>query len=86
MKNLSAKTLIAVLALVLIVAALPVWAQLTPHDVARIRNVTDVAIAPDGTRVAYTLFVPRTPLKEEDGAGWAELHVVTADGVSRPYV
>ncbi len=89
MKNLSAKARIhtGLLALVLVaLAALPAWAQLTPHDVQRLRNVTDVAMSPDGTRVAYTLFVPRAPLKEEDGEAWVELHVVSTEGVSRPYV
>lgn len=86
MKKLSAKTLTATIALLLIVVALPAAAQLTPHDVARLRNVTDVAISPDGTRVAYILSVPRAPLKDEDGPNWAELHVVGLDRASRPFV
>ncbi|MCI0403519.1 MAG: S9 family peptidase, partial [Acidobacteria bacterium] len=89
MKNFSVKARLhlALLALVLVALAAPlVWAQLTPHDVARLRSVTDVAMSPDGTRVAYILSVPRAPLKEEGGEAWAELHVVTAEGVSRPYV
>ncbi len=79
----------AALALLLAVVALPALAQsgLTVHDVARIRAVTQVALSPEGTRVAYVLSVPREPWKgEEDGEAWAELHVVGLDRVSRPFV
>jgi dipeptidyl aminopeptidase/acylaminoacyl peptidase len=58
----------------------------TPQHVAKLRMVTHAEISPDGSRVAYVLGVPRVPLKEDDGNAWAELHVVTSDGVSRPYV
>jgi dipeptidyl aminopeptidase/acylaminoacyl peptidase len=68
-------------------AAVPLCAEaFTPQHVARIRAVTSVAIAPDGSRIAYVLSVPRRPLIDEDGPAWAELHVVTRDGVSRSYV
>lgn len=61
--------------------------RLTEHDVAKLRSVTSIAIAPDGSRIAYVLSVPRRPLEgEEDGAAWAELHVVGRDGASRPFV
>src|ERR1700694_1550620 len=59
---------------------------MTPSDVARLRNVGAVAISPDGSRVAYTLTVPRDPFTETDGPAWTELHVVGRDGVSRPFV
>lgn len=58
----------------------------TPQHVARIRSVTQAAISPDGSQVAYVLTVPRVPLQEDDGAAWEELHVVSADGRSRPFV
>ena len=69
-------------------AALPLAAAetLTPFDVAKIRTVTSVALAPDGSRIAYTLAVPRRPFDEEDGPAWVELHVVGRDGASRGYV
>ena len=71
----------------LLIVALPLAAQvLTPHDVARIRSVGEVAISPDGKWVAYTLSVPRQPLVDEDGAAWSELHVAGPDGASRPFV
>jgi dipeptidyl aminopeptidase/acylaminoacyl peptidase len=58
----------------------------TPQHVARVRVVTAAAVSPDGGRVAYVLGVPREPFKDDDGLAWAELHVVTADGASRPFV
>ncbi len=61
-----------------------VW---TPHRVATMRGVGDAVISPDGTRIAYTLAVPRIPSKDEDGTAWRELHVMDpATGISLPYV
>ena len=76
------------LAPLLLLAAWPLAAAdtLTPFDVARIRTVGSIAISPDGSRIAYTLSVPRRVLDEEDGAAWEELHVVGKDGVSHPFV
>jgi dipeptidyl aminopeptidase/acylaminoacyl peptidase len=76
------------LASLLFLAAWPLEAAdtLTPFDVARTRSVTSAAISPDGTRVAYTLLVPRRVLDEEDGAAWSELHVAGRDGSDRAYV
>jgi len=58
----------------------------TSEDAAKLRVVTAVEMSPDGTQVAYVLSVPRRPFEDEDGPAWAQLHVVGADGVSRPYV
>jgi dipeptidyl aminopeptidase/acylaminoacyl peptidase len=58
----------------------------TPQHVAKLRTVTSAEISPDGSRVAYVLSVPRVPLKQDDGPAWAELHVVTTEGVSKPFV
>jgi len=60
---------------------------LTPHDVARTRSVSSARMSPDGTRIAYTLSVPRTPLEDDDGPAWGELHVLDlATGVKRPFI
>jgi len=59
---------------------------MTLDDVARLRSVTSAEISPDGTHVAYVVSVPRDPYADDDGAPWAELHVATAAGASRPYV
>ncbi len=58
----------------------------TPEHVAKLRMVSSARIAPDGQRIAYVLRVPRTPVAEPSGSSWAELHVIGADGTSRPYV
>ncbi|MCH7595230.1 MAG: S9 family peptidase [Planctomycetes bacterium] len=59
---------------------------LTPEHVTNLRSATSCEISPDGKRIAYTLSVPRVPFKDDDGGAWSELHVVGADGKSRPYI
>lgn len=59
---------------------------LTIEDLARMHRVSDLATAPSGGRVAYLLSVPRIPFVEDDGPAWHELHVLEADGSSRPLV
>ncbi len=73
---------------VLFFAVAPLAAQsvLTPHDVARIRVVSEAVISPDATQVAYVLAVPRDPMTEDDGPAWTELHVIGADGKSRAFI
>ena len=58
----------------------------TLEQAAKMRNVLEVAISPNGRQVAYTISVPRDPLKGENGAAWRELHVVNQQGVSRPFI
>lgn len=79
----------ALLAIFLVAAfAASAFAQetFTPHHVAKLRTVAQIAISPDGSEVAYVLAVPRIPLQDDDGPAWTELHVVRTDGQSRPYV
>jgi dipeptidyl aminopeptidase/acylaminoacyl peptidase len=60
---------------------------LTPHKVAELRLVSGAAISWDGTRVAYTLSVPRKPGVDDDGEPWTELWVInTREGAPRPFV
>jgi len=59
---------------------------MTPADLAKIRTVLAAEISPDGRHVSYVLNVPRRPFEDDDGPAWTELHVVDADGASRPYV
>jgi dipeptidyl aminopeptidase/acylaminoacyl peptidase len=62
-------------------------AGLTFEQLAAIRSVREVQIAPDGRTIAYTLRVPRRPGVDEDGSEWRELHVIgVADGVDRTFV
>lgn len=77
---------VATIALLAFVTTAAAQERFTPHHVAKIRAVTTAAVSPDGKHVAYILSVPRIPLQEEDGPAWEELHVVTLDGQSRPYV
>jgi dipeptidyl aminopeptidase/acylaminoacyl peptidase len=80
------RVVLALCALLFISTAALAQEVLTPHSVAKIRAVTDVAISPDGARVAYVLSVPRQPWAgDEDGAAWAELHII-AGGESRGFV
>ena len=60
---------------------------LTPWDVAQIKSVGSVAMSPDGSLVAYAVYVPRTPMEDDNGPSWAELHVFDREsGESRPFV
>jgi len=60
---------------------------LDPARLAALRNVTQIAISPDGNQVAYVLRVPRAPGTDDDGAPFAELYLVPVQGgASRPYV
>ena len=79
---------VVVAAVLLVVGTLSAAAQtaFTPHHIARVRNASSVTVSPDGSMVAYTLLVPRTPHVDEDGPAWEELHVVGADARSRPFV
>ena len=62
-------------------------AGLDPARLAGLRYVTDVAISPDGSQVAYVLRVPRSPGEDEDGSPWAELYLVAASGGNpRPFI
>ena len=59
---------------------------LSVHDVARLRFVDEIQISPDGSRLAYTLIVPREAGVDEDGSAWSELWVAGAEGRPRQYV
>lgn len=59
---------------------------MTPMHVAKLRSVGSPKISPDGKHVAYLLYVPREPYKEESGRSYSELHVTDLDGNSRAYI
>lgn len=81
-----ASPLLSLILVVVCAASAVAQEAFTPHHVAKIRTVAQVAISPDGTEVAYVLAVPRIPFQDDDGPAWTELHVVRTDGQSRPYV
>jgi len=75
----------------LLVVLLPITAVanggLSLRDIAELRAVGEVAISPDGSRIAHTRVVPRELFGEQDdGPAFAELHVADARGVSRGFV
>lgn len=55
-------------------------------DVARLQRVGEVAVAPDGERVAFTRAVPRDPFAKDDGPPWSELWVASSDTDMRGYI
>src|SRR5512138_363661 len=77
-----------VIGLLLFLCAVPALAAsgLTLEQLATLRTVTHAAVSPDGGQVAYVLSVPRTIGEDDDGAAWAELHVVSRSGDSRGFV
>jgi dipeptidyl aminopeptidase/acylaminoacyl peptidase len=50
------------------------------EQLAAVRSVGEVVVAPGGSFIAYTLDVPPKPGVEPDGAAWKELHVVSVEG------
>jgi len=73
----------------LLLAVLPIAAQgegMTLSEIARLQAVSQISIAPDGSRTAFTLSVPRDLEVEDDGPAWSELHVADSDGNVRPFI
>lgn len=56
------------------------------HDIARLSQVGQIALSPDGQTVAYTKIVPRGVGEGKDGPSWSELHVIHANGEDRAFV
>ena len=57
---------------------------LTPESMLDLKQVRQVAVAPDGERVAYTLQVQRAET-DEPGGPYSELWVVGEDGEARQF-
>ncbi len=60
--------------------------RLEPKHVANMKYVASAAVSPDGKHVAYTVSVPRRPLKDDNGPAWSELHVADMEGNFRPFI
>ena len=88
MKPVVMKSLWAAAALA--AAAAPASAQPRPMEIAdlfEIRSVRSAEIAPDGSRIAYTVRDPRNVVAgEEDGAPDTELWVASGPGAARAFV
>jgi dipeptidyl aminopeptidase/acylaminoacyl peptidase len=52
---------------------------MTPQDVAKLAQVVEVAISPDGKTIAYTRNEQRVPFQEEDGTAYRPLYLWTAE-------
>jgi dipeptidyl aminopeptidase/acylaminoacyl peptidase len=50
------------------------------EQLAAVRSVGEVVVAPGGSFIAYILDVPRKPGVDPDGPAWRELHVVSVEG------
>ncbi len=59
---------------------------LTLEDIARLEQVGQIAVSPDGERIAYTRVVPRDLSTQEDGGAFSELHVIDPEGESRVFI
>ena len=60
--------------------------RLEPKHVANMKYVASAVVSPDGRHVAYTVSVPRRPLKDDNGPAWSELHVADMEGNIRPFI
>ncbi len=79
----------AMAALVLSVAGFGSGADggMTPKQLAQLRSMVLAEISPDGAHIAVVRSVPRTLFDQENGASWAELHVIdTTTGTVHPFV
>lgn len=67
------------------VAVQQVQAQVTPEQIATVRNVTSSAISDNGEFVAYTLSIPTDPKKENSGNKSALYILNTKTGQTTPF-
>ena len=74
--------------LVLLIASVPALANsgMTLEQIAQLRSTGEIAVSPDGQRIAYTRVVGRDLRVEDDGRPWAELHLVDRQGKNRPFI
>jgi dipeptidyl aminopeptidase/acylaminoacyl peptidase len=72
--------------LLLVAGAVSANGGMTLEQLAQVRNVSQALLSPDGSRVAYTLVVPRGIGVDEDGPAWSELRIVDRNGNDRGYV
>jgi len=61
-------------------------AGMTLDDIARLQQVDEMAVSPDGRQVAWTRVVPRDLRQEDDGPAWQTLQVSDQTGATRDFV
>jgi dipeptidyl aminopeptidase/acylaminoacyl peptidase len=59
---------------------------MTLEQIASVSQVGQVVVSPDGQHIAYSRVVPRRPGHDPDGGAWVELHIIDAQGQSRPFI
>lgn len=71
-----------------LLGVVPAFGQsgMTLEQIAKLEQVGQVAISPDGQSIAYTRIVPRRPGVDKDGPAWSELHLVDPEGRSRGFI
>ena len=58
---------------------------LSLEETVNLKAASSALMSPNGEAIAYLLSVPRTLYEDKDGSSYRQLHVVTTEGVSRPY-
>lgn len=88
MYRTSTRSVLTFVGVMLLSGLMPAVARepMTPEHVVKVRGVSSAVISPDGRHIAYTLSIPRIPFEDDDGSAWGELHVVDAQGNSRPFI
>ncbi|MDZ7789818.1 MAG: S9 family peptidase [Xanthomonadales bacterium] len=75
------------IALLLLLAASSLHADgMSLEQIAELQQVREMALAPDGQRVAFTRVVPRDLAESDDGPAWTELHLVDGAGKVRGFI
>ena len=75
------------IALLLLLAASSLHADgMSLEQIAKLQQVREMALAPDGQRAAFTRVVPRDLAQSDDGAAWTELHLVDGVGKVRGFI
>ncbi|WP_376690978.1 S9 family peptidase [Wenzhouxiangella sp. EGI_FJ10409] len=75
------------IALLVLLASSSLHAEgLLLEQIAQLQQVREVALSPDGQRIAFTREVPRDLDESEDGPAWTELHLVDASGRVRGFI
>ncbi len=69
---------ILILLSMIVLPALPADRVMTPYDIFNLKDVSEVAVSPDGKLIAYTVNVPR-PFSDNPGTDYRELYVYNID-------
>ncbi|MCK4763879.1 MAG: S9 family peptidase [Candidatus Aminicenantes bacterium] len=90
MKQNKFKQIFLVVLTVVLFCFSPLWAEagdlITAKEVLNIKTCSDARISPDGSKIAYTVSVPREA-NDKPGSAYRELYVVgTKNGMIQPFI